>query len=226
MILQTDPGGSTSLGTFADRDDVVVVDFSGDDPKDPTQYEALSKFIYEMKADKVWDQIGTVALDSITTFSDILMNAILAANGRVDKGSRERLSHGKGSVVAIPELRDYQLQMEKIADTIGYLSSISSDFICIGHVEMSRDEVSGRMFAAPMVTGKLSQKLPILFDEIYISQVDAKRDSADYYFLTGPEGIYQARSRLNYNGQLDTREKPDFKNILRKAGLDSNDLEA
>ena len=74
-----------------------------------------------------------------------------------------------------------------------------------------------------MTTGKGAIIIPTKFDEIYIMIAKEASDGVKYRLLTKNTGTYTARSRLAKEGLLDTYEKPDIKNILKKAEMDSSD---
>ena len=172
----------------------------------------------------LFNHFGTVALDSVTTWGDSLMAGILKAMGRGLRVGNVNLNHEAGQKVPVPALRDYQTQMEYMKQYLKTLCSIPCDFIAIGHIEKEKDEVSGKMVSGPMVTGKLSAKLPILFDEIYVAEANVTSSSIDYHFLTQPSGIHRPRSRMASDGFLNPKEKPNFKHILKACGREYTDL--
>lgn len=222
-LFMFDPGGEITLSQEIESGEVVVMDYSQDDPVNPTEFKRFFKDFYEMKISGVLEHFGTIGLDSLTTWGDSLMNAILKDNGRpVTKDLR--LRHSSGSIVAIPELRDYQIQMATMTQCLQAMLSMPCDFIAVAHIARDKDEVTGRMVSGPMVTGKLSAKLPLLFDEVYVAEAEPSSKGVNYHFLTAPSGIHKPRTRMGANGKLNAKEEPSFKNILKKCGREFADL--
>lgn len=73
------------------------------------------------------------------------------------------------------------------------------------------------------MTGKLKVRIPLLFDEIYITVAKEGSKGTVHSFLTAPDGQYFGRTRLGENGLFELYEKPDIKYLLRKAGEDDSD---
>ena len=101
--------------------------------------------------------------------------------------------------------------------------ALPCDCILIGHDDVMKDESSGKMFSGLMITGKLSRRVPLLFDEIYCALTKETSKGIEYQLLTRATGMYQARSRLGKGGELDLYEKPDIKGILKKVGFSTDD---
>ena len=69
-----------------------------------------------------------------------------------------------------------------------------------------------------MITGRLKERIPALFSEIYhLSIKDYK--SEERQLLTRPKYRIMAGTRLGRGGLLDEYEKPDIKAILEKVGM-------
>jgi len=101
--------------------------------------------------------------------------------------------------------------------------ALPCDCILIGHDDVTKDESSGKMFSGLMITGKLSRRVPLLFDEIYCALTKETSKGIEYQLLTRATGMYQARSRLGKGGELELYEKPDIKHILKKVGFSTED---
>lgn len=212
LVLHSfDPGGSKSLRDANGNlpEGVYVETFEIEDSNSPTQYMAWERRFNELRRDKFFDNVGTFAIDSITTFTGALMNMILK------KGNRPGTP---------PQLQDYMQQMIAIMDIVKVCASLPCNFVAIGHIVAEKDEVTGRMQTFPMITGQLKEKLPTLFDEVYVATVAHSRTGPSYKFRTIPDGYYQARSRLAASGKLEELEEPNFKHILKKTGYPYTDL--
>lgn len=212
LIHSFDPGGTQSLLTEIEEGWIVVDNrYEEEDGNRPTAYRAWEREFQRLRRINIFEQIGTYVIDSLTTWSEALMNATVQANTKNNLGEP-------------PQLRDYQIQMLTIRDTIKVCCGLPCDFILTGHVDMDKDEISGRMVTHPMVTGKLKQKLPLLFDEVWCTEAKAGPNGTTYSFITNSTGYYKARSRLAAGGKLQIRESQDYKKILKKVGRDASDI--
>jgi hypothetical protein len=219
-LFQFDPGGANSLEPeIQNGAPIYIFDYSADDPASPKAFRQFEKDLREMKKDGYLDEFKAVALDSLTTFADVLMSTILHANGRAPREGNLNLNHKAGQVVAVPEIRDYQVQMVTMADFLGFFCGIQPHFICNAHITLEKDEVSGRMYSFPLVTGKLKQQIPLLFDEVYVARATSKSGGMEYRFLTEPKGIHRARTRLGVGGKLAAAEEQNYTTILTKCGF-------
>lgn len=108
-------------------------------------------------------QYDWVGLDSISTLADMIMDRVLTLNGRSGQH---------------PQQDDYAPAMVSLRNIIRMFSSLQrpdGSFVNIyvtGHLELNKDELSGRVFTSPMLMGKLRQKLPILFTDLLIMEAD------------------------------------------------------
>ena len=216
LVHSFDPGGSVTLRKWIDKGEVLVdnrFEMDEDDRGNPKAYREWEAEFERLRKGGMFENIGTYVIDSITTMSESLMNAIMTGNDK-QKSANSTVK------TFIPQLRDYQVQIYTIRDFINVCCGLPCNFICTGHIDRSKDEVSGKVISTPMLTGKQAQKLPMLFDEVYVTQTKQTSKGTDYYMLTQSDGIYQARSRMAANSDEITAEMPqDICNILDKANF-------
>jgi hypothetical protein len=209
LIHSFDPGGTKVL-----RDEIaagsILADtrFENEDPRNPTAFKLFDDEYHRLRSGKFFDQLGTYVIDSVTTWGQCAMNAVLKKAGRAG---------------GTPQQNDWMPQMMMMENAMRDFVSLPCDCILIGHDDVTKDEASGRMFVGLMITGKLSRRVPLLFDEIYCAQTKETSKGIEYQLLTRATGMYQARSRLGKGGELDTYEIPDIKHILKKVGMDASD---
>jgi|TARA_R100000093_G_scaffold18960_5_gene11047 hypothetical protein len=210
LIHSFDPGGEKVLVDQIKKGEVMVnSSFQHEDAKRPTTYRSWEKEFDRLRhMEGFFESIGTYALDSVTTWSEALMNAILKSNGRA---------------AGIPQMQDYLVQINTLRDAIKLITSIPCDVILTGHVDSEKDEVTGRLTTGVMITGKLKEKLPLLMDEVYMATSKESSKGVEYSILTRNTGLYKARTRLGRNKIFDTYEEPNIKALLRKAGIDDSD---
>lgn len=206
FVFCTDEGGMTTLRGLPDIDFVYIDSI-------PTYEEALKEF----ETNRISDY-ASVACDSLTTISELLMDHVIRLSGRAPASHFAKrppgAKPGQGILLG-PNQQDYGNQMTLIQKFISYMIKLPLHVVFTAHVELNKDELSGRIKGEPMVTGKLKGRLPLLFDEVYLSC----RQSGKYYFRTRPDPIHVAKSRLSKGELLDELEEPDFTRILTKAGV-------
>jgi hypothetical protein len=135
----------------------------------------------------------------------------------------------KGRAGGIPQSgsggdNDYVHQMLALENELAAMFNLPCDLILICHPDSEKDEVTGKMFIMPLITGKAKIRIPLLFDEMYYAKAEATKDGVTYSLLTRLTNQFQASSRLSRKGLLDMYEKPDIKGILKKAGFPTDDL--
>lgn len=204
-----DPGGSKTV-----RDEIasgiILADtrFEVEDPMKPSSFELWDKEYHRRKRDGYFNHIGTYIVDSATTWASAAMNVILKKAGRLG---------------GPPFQQDYLPAMSMIENAIKDLTTLPCDVILTAHLDVDKDEATGRMFVGPLFVGKLKQRVPLLFDELYCAQAKNTSAGVVYSLLTRSDGIFKARTRLGKGGVFDTNEKPDIKGLLKKAGYPTDD---
>ncbi len=211
-----DPGGTKCLRDLIDKGDIVVDTFFEDeDPYHPKAYAEWKKRLELRMQINYFDQFGTYCIDSLTTFSDAVMNYQLASRGE------------QGNVPAYNI--DYRPQKVEIENRVRQIMNLNCDFILTGHLEritklrsidkkgIRDEEVIYRL----MITGKAVMTIPLLFDELYV--VTGRGQNPRRRMMTSSLGEYIARSRLCGAGRLAAEEDPDIKALLKKVGLDWED---
>lgn len=127
---------------------------------------------------------GTLILDSLTTFSDEMMRYLM----RLNPGIKRMDTQG----AATPAMQDYQVARLFFKQTLGELLNLPCNLIVTAHVQIDKDEITGEILRTPMLAGKLSRELPILFPEVHRSFVkDGK-----YLAQTKSDARYQCRTQI------------------------------
>lgn len=205
-IHSFDPDGSLTIRDKVDNKSIIVdTRFENENPKDPKIFTLFDKVFDNMLHTKVFEQIGTYALDSATTLGDCVMYWVLKAAGRIGQPPWEN---------------DYPQQMSRMSNIIRTMCSLPCDVILTCHLSVEKDQISGRMHTVPILTGKLREKIPILFSEQYCMVTEPTPTGTEYKLLTQPDGHYTAKTRLGTGGRLKKWEEPNITNILRKVGIE------
>lgn len=125
-----------------------------------------------------FDDVAAILFDSATTFLDLIMDRVLTINGR------------SGSW---PQQDDYGPQMLVFNNVCRTLVSLGIPVMMTGHIEAKKDELVGRIFREPMMTGRLKKKIPLLFSDIFVCGVENDgRGNVKHVIQTKPDRITTA----------------------------------
>lgn len=98
-----------------------------------------------------------LVMDSCTTFLDLIMDRILTINGRFGEW---------------PQMDDYGPMMLAFTNTCRSMTAMGKGIFFTGHMEVKQDELTKRIFRRPMMTGRLAQKIPLLFSDIFVTEAE------------------------------------------------------
>lgn len=202
-----DPGGPKSIRNLIGDRIIVDSQFEDESSKDPRCFDLWMREMQKLAKAKVFDGIGTLVIDSLTTMSEGIMNQILKKAGRP---------------ATVPQIQDYQILGNTLRDIFKDLSALPCHVVVIGHMEYEKDEATGRLFSSLLVTGKMKTKLPLLFDEVYVAICKDSQKGAEYSLLTANDGCYRARTRIG-SGKFEKFEPQNFKKLFLKAGIELED---
>jgi len=208
LIHSFDPGGMVSIRTeLLDKTQEITADirFEDESPGQPSVWEAWTKEYKRLKRAGILDQLGTFAVDSGTTWAAAALNLICYKAGRPG---------------GPPYQQDYMPAMSLMENAIKDIMTCKCHFVFTCHEDATKDENSGKMFIGPQLIGKLKQRIPLLFSELYCAQAQQTSKGAEYRLLTRATGLYRARTRLGSHNRFDQYEEPNLSNLLAKVHED------
>ena len=214
FIDSFDPGGTktAALQEGIGKGDIIVDNrWEKESWRHPIAYKAWDEEMVAREKEGFFDYIGTYVLDSATKWSDALMFEIMR------RGSGGASRAGKN-----PQLQDYLLQQLTAIDCLGHMMSLPCHTLVTGHKGIEKDETTGKIETGLLMYGKLSAKVPLVFDEKYITRVKDSSKGSEYVLQTKNDGYYKAETRIG-GGKFDTFEAPDIKRLLVKAGKSAED---
>ncbi len=133
-----------------------------------------------------FDQYDVIAMDSATTFLDLIMDRILTINGRAGSW---------------PQQDDYGPQMLAFTNVCRSLMSLDKYIFMTGHLETKQDALTQRIVRTPMMTGRLKTKIPLLFSDIFVCEVENDgRGNIRHKIQTAPD-------------RMTTTVRTSFKNL-------------
>lgn len=209
VIHSFDSGGTKVLEPWMEKGEIVVkTEFEEESFRRPTAYEAWDREYSTMIRQGIFNDIGTYCLDSATLWADSILNWILKKNNRTEQN---------------PQIQDWGQQMKLIYEHIKVFTTLPCDCVLTGHIDYDKDEASGILVGRIMLTGKMKEKLPILFDEVYRLVAKETSKGTERLLQTQPERMYMAKTRLGAWGRFEKWEQPDIKHLLEKAGKNTVD---
>jgi hypothetical protein len=138
----------------------------------PALLDTVEKFVANPTHD-------TLAIDSLTTLCDTVVAHVVGKAGRVDL-----------------QLQDYNSVYTELTKLIVRLRRSPSNVILTAHEERERDEFTGKVQIRPLVIGQsFGPKLPIYFNNIYSTIVDAKTTGPERYLLVQSDGTRLAKTQ-------------------------------
>lgn len=202
-ICSFDPGGTRLKALERLRDDgyaILDTSFEGDIAKSPHALKTLESTLNEMDKAKAFDSLGTLAIDSLTTFSDAVMNEILSMRNRPG-------GH--------PQIQDYGDLWTIIRNIVVKCLALPCDFVMTAHVTTAQDEVDGKIYTNLMTLGQSAQKLPTYFDELLLAEVQKGK----HVIRCKSDGKFKTSTRRFGGEEFETFEEPDIMALRQKAGL-------
>lgn len=141
----------------------------------------------------------TIILDSLSTFSDMLMTNVQINSKSIGKS---------------PTQHDYLTQMTLIRKAIYDLKKTGKNIVLTCHVNIDKNEQTGRWRALPLVTGKLAQRIGGLFQENYITYTDIKDGKSVFKLRAIGDEIFSAKSLIILDKFKDEIINPSYSKIL------------
>lgn len=215
LVHSFDPSGTLVLRDLIEKGEILAdTRFEHEDPFKPSACQLWEKEFNYLYRKDFFKHVGTFAIDSMTTWSSIIMNEVIR---RAAKAKKNR------EIGGAPQQQDWLLQMSFIENYIRKFLSLPCHCVLLGHADQAKNEEGAAVGdLGIMITGKLKERIPALFSEIYYLRIkDYKIGSRE--LLTQPLYGIQAGSRLGYKGLLGKTEPPDIKKIMDKVGIDSSD---
>lgn len=152
-----------------------------------------------------FSKYNSIAIDSATSFLDLIMDYVLQINGRPGQW---------------PEQDDYGPQMVTFTNAIRTFASMGKTLLCTGHYEAWQDRKTQRTFYQLMMTGRLRTKIPLLFSDVFFCEGSAPDDGKPLYTVTTVKDKHIPAARCSFR-DLDpvVDVTLDFNSDLEGQGL-------
>ena len=192
IYIDTDNGMLSILSVFTDFTDIYRVEIK-DRQESPSGYAgpigwmtviSVLKSIAETGCYGVRNKIfpKTVVLDTLSTASKYAMSHVLFKQNHVNNPQ--------------PTQQDWGLQMSELDKALNYGISLPCHFVCVAHEQLAKEEVTGRGWIVPLVTGKMAFNIDNRFSEVYHSKPTQAGADIKYQFETRGTPLIRAKSRM------------------------------
>jgi len=201
-----DPGGSVCLSDYVREGKALVrTKFEKEDWDSPSAFSDWDREFTANVREGHFQHVGTYCLDSATTWAQAAMNVILKAAGRAGK---------------VPHQNDWYPQMVLVEKSLRSIMNLPCDVVFICHDDAVKDEMSGALSRLPLLTGKLSKRIPLLFSEMYFARVNRTSKGGEYIWQTVADSQVAARSRNASIAKVkvEPTELADFRKLAIKWG--------
>lgn len=119
-----------------------------------------------------FDPYDWIMFDSCTTFLDLIMDRVLSINGRFGQWPNED---------------DYGPQMITFINVCRTLTSMGKGLYMTAHLDIRQDKLTQKIWRKPMMTGRLTVKIPLLFSDILLAEAQVVGDAATWVLQTVPD---------------------------------------
>lgn len=152
-----------------------------------------------------FSKYNSVAIDSATSFLDLIMDYVLQINGRPGQW---------------PEQDDYGPQMVTFTNAVRTFASMGKTLLCTGHYETWQDRKTMRTTRQLMMTGRLRTKIPLLFSDVFYCEGGVDEKGAPQYTVQTVKDKDIPAARCSFNGLSPLEDVTvDFKGDLEAQGL-------
>ena len=203
IIFQTDP----FLRDLVQKGALVTRTFWNESTHSPTEYQKWEKIWQDDCKSGFIGRFGTYCIDSGTTQLEAITNYIAYKKGRGDN----------------LQIQDYPIIYNIIRDIVKISSSQGADFIYTGHLVDARNDLTSEVMAELDTYQRLKSRLPLLFTEKYVIMEKQTSKGVEHILLTEPRGRFRASTQLGAKGIFKAEEVPNIKELLKKAGMQSED---
>lgn len=168
-------------------------------------YQRWEQDFNKKMAEGFFDNYEWIAFDSATTLLDLIMDRVLTINGRFGQW---------------PNQDDYGPQMLTFTNICRALTSLGKSVIITGHLETKQDQVTKKIQTRPMMTGRLVNKIPLLFSDVIALDVNLDEKGKPAYRMQTVPDTMMRTIRTSIKG-LEPFENVtiDFSNEVVGQGL-------
>lgn len=191
LVLDFDGKVSSAASYYSVNNPEKLQEISYEDmteiPGQPRPFRRFKAVLAQLQKDSADGKLQhqTLIIDSLTLFIDAMMADIIAENPGVKR------------VNGVPALQDFQIMNIQFKDAMSQLLGLPLHVIVIGHITSETNQETGKIYWKPLVPGKLADRLPQVFTEVYRAFVShQKGGEVEYCLQTSSDGDYVCRTQI------------------------------
>lgn len=142
--------------------------------KQSTMYQTWEQDFDKKLESGFFDSYDVIGIDSVTTLLDLIMDRVLSINGIFGQWPTQDM---------------YGPQMMAFTNICRALTSMGKTIYMTGHLDIRQDDLTKRVFRRPMMTGRLTTKIPLLFSDVLVYEAEATDKGVVYKIQTIPDRI-------------------------------------
>lgn len=127
----------------------------------------------------------TLVIDSITTFSASVLKHIVKTNPGI-----KRIQSKQG---VQPGMQDYGILKREFARLVPGILGLPCNVIMLGHISVTKDDLTGELVRGPLMDGSFANELPIYFKEVWRAYRD---DKGNHLAQTQANFKFDCRSQI------------------------------
>lgn len=122
-----------------------------------------------------FDQYDWICFDGATTLIDLTMDRVLTINGRFGQW---------------PHQDDYGPVIVAFTNICRNVTAMGKSIYFTGHIETKQDDLTKKIQTQPMLVGRLVNKIPLLFSDIFVADVSVdEKGKPAYRIQTVPDAM-------------------------------------
>lgn len=162
-------------------------------------YSAWERAFDQDKAAGMFSSLGTYCIDSLT----LMVEAAGAPLQKIKDGKLQPL-----------ELQSYNEILVRIKSRLKQVLTLPCDVIVCAHIDIQKDEVTGRMETSVAAFKSMAAYIPLLFNDMWICKPAATPQGMKYQFHTESDGTYTAKTGMKLPAVIPA----DFEGAFKLAG--------
>lgn len=148
---------------------------------------------------------NTVVLDSLTIYSEALMNHVIKTNPGIKRAIKD-----------VASLQDYLVAANLFKQDMGRFLDLPANCIAIGHVKRIQNEETMEVKNQVLLSGSLANYAPKVFREVWYASSSVEKDGKPIHkFLTRNNGKYECRTDIQ---KLPSIVQMDWETISKYIG--------
>ena len=221
-IFSFDPNGLVSVRKQIEEGRVIPdTRYEVDSISEPRAYVEFEQNFNRMGQQKMFEKMGSVVIDTMTTLTRTAIWQIMKKEGRTPPGMTVKSDDAKHNM----RIQDWGTALNLFIMLSRSLSTLPCHTLMLGHVGREKDEAMQTFVQTIALPGQASDQVPIHTPEVYLLKVTNSPKGLERKLLTQNDGEFKLASRLGANGVLGKEEPPNLQELIKKAGLPWEDKE-